>query len=130
MHHKHACPMFSFCIAQNIFFVEANPLPPPPPTVSDFVVSRFCIKFYVKHQQLSSFHYQRPNSWTQLDKSLMSFRPCYSQSPLLTGLKLIFNANIVYGNLKSENSQSQQETSTKLYVHEFGIRDIRGKKIL
>jgi hypothetical protein len=43
--------------------------------------------------------------------------PCYSQSPLLmdltptppppskSGLKLVCNVNIVYGNLKSENSQ-------------------------
>ncbi len=47
----------------------------------------------------------------------MSFPPCYSQSPLLTdftppppplnksGLKLVYNVNFVYGNLKSENSQ-------------------------
>ncbi len=43
------------------------------------------------------------------------FPPCYSQSPLLTGfttplpgksgLKLVFDVNIVYGNLKSEKSQ-------------------------
>jgi hypothetical protein len=49
------------------------------------------------------------------DKSLQSFPPCYSQSPLLTdfiplplsksGLKLVCNVNIVCGNLKSENSQ-------------------------
>jgi hypothetical protein len=49
------------------------------------------------------------------DKSLKSFPPCYSQSPLLqillplpslsnSGLKLVCNVNIVYGNLKSENS--------------------------
>ncbi len=53
----------------------------------------------------------------QWDKSLESFSPCYSQSPLLTDLlllppppskrdlKMIFNGSIVYGNLKSENSQ-------------------------
>jgi hypothetical protein len=49
------------------------------------------------------------------DKSLKSFPPCYSQSPLLTdlpplppsksGLKLVCNVNIVYGNLKPEDSQ-------------------------
>jgi hypothetical protein len=54
----------------------------------------------------------RPNSW---DKSLKNCPPCYSQSPLLTnllppplsksGLKLVCNVNIVYGNLKSENTQ-------------------------
>ncbi len=36
-------------------------------------------------------------------------------------LKLACNVNIVYGNLKSENSQVCIETSTKLYVHEFGF---------
>ncbi len=49
------------------------------------------------------------------DSSLMSFPPCYSQSPstngfyhpplIKSGLKLVCNVNIVYGNLKSENSQ-------------------------
>ncbi len=51
------------------------------------------------------------------EKSLESFPPCESQSPLLTdftpptpflsksGFKLVCNVNIVYGNLKSENSQ-------------------------
>ncbi len=73
------------------------------------------------------------------DKSLKSFPPCYSQSPLLTdlgggragagggmvrlvsinGLKLVCNLNIVYGNLKSENSR---DCAQKLYVHEFGFR--------
>ncbi len=38
--------------------------------------------------------------------------PTFSKS----GLKMVGNVNIVYINLKSENSQ---ETSTKLYVHEF-----------
>jgi hypothetical protein len=61
------------------------------------------------------------------DKSLKSFPPCYSQSPLLTHftslplgksvLKLVCNVNIVYGNL----SRLCPETSTKLYVHEFGF---------
>ncbi len=49
------------------------------------------------------------------DKSLKSFPPCYSQSPLVTdfippppsksGLKLVCYVNVVYGNLKSENSK-------------------------
>jgi hypothetical protein len=60
------------------------------------------------------------------DKSLKSFPPRYSQSPLLTDLnppspskgdfKLVCNLSILYGNLKSENSQdyAHAETSTKL----------------
>jgi hypothetical protein len=37
-------------------------------------------------------------------------------------LKLVCNVNIVYGNLKYENSSRLcPETSTKLYVHEFGF---------
>jgi hypothetical protein len=50
-------------------------------------------------------------------------------TPLLSksGLKLVCNVNIVYGNLKSENFQDYgPETSTKLYVHEFGFRYVRG----
>ncbi len=51
------------------------------------------------------------------DKSLKSFPPCYSQSPLPTDftplphsleqkwLKLVCNVNIVHGSLKAENSQ-------------------------
>ncbi len=41
------------------------------------------------------------------DKSLRNFPPCYSQSPRpsKSGLKQVCNSNIVYGNLKSENSQ-------------------------
>ncbi len=39
------------------------------------------------------------------DKSLRSFPPCYSQSPLLTDFETVCNVNIVYVNLKSENSQ-------------------------
>jgi hypothetical protein len=55
----------------------------------------------------------------------MSFAPSYLQSPLLadftsppppppskSGLKLVCNVNIVYGNLKSENPQDNP-------VHEF-----------
>jgi hypothetical protein len=68
------------------------------------------------------------------DKSLKIFPPYYSQSPLLTGftppplrksgLKLVCNVNIVFGNLKSEISQDyaqRPETSTKMYVHEFSF---------
>ncbi len=64
-------------------------------------------------------------------KNLKSFPPCYLQSPLQTdlspppfpppsksGLNLVSNVNIVYGNLKSENSQDYAQ---KLYVHEFGF---------
>ncbi len=50
------------------------------------------------------------------DKSLKSFRLCYSQSPILTdfttplpwpksGLKLVCIVNIICGNVKSDNSQ-------------------------
>jgi hypothetical protein len=59
---------------------------------------------------------QRPNSLTNRDKSLNRFSPCYLQSPLLidftppppprkSGLKLVCSVNILYGNLKSANSQ-------------------------
>ncbi len=52
----------------------------------------------------------------------MIFPPCYSQSSLLTdfipplspsksGLKLVCNVNIVYGNLKSENSTNNTNTN-------------------
>jgi hypothetical protein len=50
-------------------------------------------------------------AFLDITKSLKSFPPCYSQSPLphfplrKSGLKLVCNVNIVYGNLKSENSQ-------------------------
>ncbi len=37
-----------------------------------------------------------------------------------SGLILVFNVNIVYGHLKSENSQDM-DTSTKVHVHEFGF---------
>ncbi len=36
-----------------------------------------------------------------------------------SGLKLVCNINIVYRNLKSENSE---EYAQKLYAHEFGFR--------
>jgi hypothetical protein len=71
------------------------------------------------------------------DKSLKSFPPYYSQSPLLTGfttppppptksgLKLVCNVNIIYGKPQVwELSRSCPETSTTLYVHEFGFRTI------
>jgi hypothetical protein len=39
------------------------------------------------------------------------------------GLPTPYNVNILCGNLKSEISQDYaQETSTKLYIHEFGFR--------
>ncbi len=39
------------------------------------------------------------------------------------GLPAPHNVNILYENLKSEVSQDYvQETSTKLYIHEFGFR--------
>jgi hypothetical protein len=48
----------------------------------------------------------------------------YSPLPLSkSGLKLVCNVNIVYGNLKSENSQEYAlKPQRKLYVHEFGFR--------
>jgi hypothetical protein len=37
-------------------------------------------------------------------------------------LKLVYHVNIVYGNLKSENSQDYaQKPQRKFYVHEFGF---------
>jgi hypothetical protein len=61
------------------------------------------------------------------NKSLESFPPCYSESSLLTGftpphpppplsksgLKLVFNVNIVYRNLKYENFKDYAQTSTE-----------------
>jgi hypothetical protein len=69
------------------------------------------------------------------DKSLKSFPPCYSQSPLLmdippaphtgkSGLKLVCNVNIIYA-WKPQLSRLCPETSTKLYVHEFDFRFAR-----
>ncbi len=53
------------------------------------------------------------------DKSLKSFPPCYSLSPLITdftlpplsksGLKLVCNVNIVYGNFKSKDCQDYSQ---------------------
>ncbi len=66
--------------------------------------------------------------WTELGQKSEEFSSLlftvissgfYSLPPLSkSGLKLVCNVNIVYRNFKSENSQ---ETSTKLYVHEFGF---------
>ncbi len=39
------------------------------------------------------FSFLRPNSWTKSDKSLTSFPPCYSQSPLQLGLKISISSN-------------------------------------
>jgi hypothetical protein len=44
-----------------------------------------------------------------------------------SGLNLVCNVNIVYENLKSENSQEfrlcpETSPSTKLYIYEFGFR--------
>jgi hypothetical protein len=71
-------------------------------------------------------------NWDKILKR--SFPPCFSQSPVLTDftppppppdktdLKLVCNVNVVYRNLKSEIAQDLcPETSTKLYVHEFGF---------
>ncbi len=70
------------------------------------------------------------------DKSLKNFPPCHPQSsPLITdftpssmgksGLKLVCNVNIVYGNLTSEDSQRLcPEISTKFCVHKFGFSTI------
>jgi hypothetical protein len=43
---------------------------------------------------------------------------------LLAIHSLVCNVNIVYGNLKSEKFQDydKKETSTKLYVYDFGFR--------
>jgi hypothetical protein len=83
-------------------------LSPPPPCI-------FCIYPGVLVGGITAP--QRPNSWTLFGQSLQSFPPCYSQSPPppppppgKSGLRLICNDNIVYGNLKSENSHG--------YAHE------------
>ncbi len=69
------------------------------------------------------------------DKSLKSFPPCYSvtsangfysASPLRkSGLKLVYNLNMVYGNIKSENSQDNAQIPQRHFtynVHEFNFR--------
>ncbi len=46
-------------------------------------------------------------------------------------MKRVCNVNLVYRNLKSENSQDyaqKVETSTKLYIHEFGFSTIAAGK--
>jgi hypothetical protein len=67
------------------------------------------------------------------DKSLKSFPPCYSQSPLLpffpppppprppskSGLKLVCNVKMETSILQL--SRLCPDTSTKLYIHEFGF---------
>jgi hypothetical protein len=78
---------------------------------------------------------QRPNSWTYFG-SLQSFPPFYSQLHLLTdcnvphpplskrGLKkLVGNENILYGNLKSENSQDYVQTPQRncMFMNFFGF---------
>ncbi len=61
------------------------------------------------------------------DKSL-NFPLCYSQSPQITdvlppsplsksGLKLVCDVNIVYGNLKSENSQDYAQKTLNEIVY-------------
>jgi hypothetical protein len=57
------------------------------------------------------------------DRSLKSFPPCYSQSPLPTdftlpqsGLKLICNVNKVIANLKSENSKDFAQKPQRDYT--------------
>ncbi len=92
-------------------------------------------KFFHKH--LSNKQVQRVGrtlgrNW---NKSLKSCPPCHSQSPLLTdfyypppfphtlsksGMKLVCNVNIVYG-ISSLRTRICPETSSKLYVHEFGF---------
>jgi hypothetical protein len=74
-------------------------------------------------------------SWDESLKSLRvafhshlySTNEFYSPIPPQTksGLKLVGNVKIVYENLKSERSQDYaRETTTKLYVHEFGFRTV------
>ena len=70
---------------------------------------------------------QRPNCWTQLGQKSEEFSPCYSQSPLLrilppspplskSGLKVVCNVNIVYGFLKSENSQDYAQKHQRIFT--------------
>jgi hypothetical protein len=88
----------------------------------------------------------RPNSWTNPDKSVKSFPPCYSQSPLKLCLEISISSNshnllkfLLY-TVKEKGGKPNRkpyippteasslkilklcpETSTKLYVHEFGF---------
>ena len=68
------------------------------------------------------------------DKSLKSFPPCYSQSPLLTDFtppekKVVCNVNIVYGNLKSENSQdyAQKPQGNCTFMNSASAEALRGE---
>jgi hypothetical protein len=54
---------------------------------------------------------------TKVTSTLIGLTP--PPPPSKSGLKLVCNVNVVYRNLKSENSQ---ETSTILYIYEFGFR--------
>ncbi len=95
----------------------------PPPSWTSFKLPagctffHFCLLICLQHRVQRSVREGLPEA-EFLDvigaKSLKSFPPCYSQSPLLilhsspwrkSGLKLVCNVNIVYGNLMSENSQ-------------------------
>ncbi len=65
---------------------------------------------------------QRPNSRTLLGQSHQSFPPCYSKSSLQTDL--VFNVNIVYRNLKSENSQyyAQKPLRNCMFMNSASVR--------
>ncbi len=72
------------------------------------------------------------------DISLKGFPLCYSQSPLLplplskSGLKLVCNVNIVYGNLKSENFQdyAQKPQRNCMFMNSASVRDYRCTLVL
>ncbi len=67
---------------------------------------------------------EAPNSWTQLGQ----FPPCHSVTstngfyypppspPAKSGSKLVCNVNIVYGHLKSENSQDNAQKPQRNYT--------------
>jgi hypothetical protein len=86
----------------------------------------FKIKIYFTSYTVSQYVLyilQRPHFRRSWDKNLVSFPPCYSQSPLSSTngfyppppspsqswLKLVCKVNIVYGNLKSEHSQENAQ---------------------
>jgi hypothetical protein len=68
---------------------------------------------------------QRPNSWTQFGQK--SFLPCYLHSPLLTDFDpppfetFLWSKHCKRKPQVWELSRLCPETSTKLYVHEFGF---------
>jgi hypothetical protein len=72
-------------------------------------------EFYSLSSNFATGHYKGRILGRNWDKSLKSFPHCYSltdftpppppPTPRKSGLKLVCNVNIVYGNLKSENSQ-------------------------